>query len=49
MSQAPKEIADAKKLAEALAVRAKLLKDFLLDELKRQEVEHTEVPAVPAL
>ena len=31
-SQAPKEIADAKKLAEALAIRAKLLKDFLLDE-----------------
>lgn len=42
LSQAPKEIGDAKKLAEALAVRAKLLKDFLLDELKRQEVEHTE-------
>jgi len=42
LSQAPKEIADAKLLAEALAVRAKLLKDFLLDELKRQEVEHTE-------
>lgn len=42
LSQAPKEIADAKKLAQALAVRAKLLKDFLLDELKRQKVEHTE-------
>lgn len=42
LSQAPKAIGDAKKLAEALAVRAKLLKDFLLDELKRQEVEHTE-------
>ena len=42
LSQAPKEIGDAKKLAEALAIRAKLLKDFLLDELKRQEVEHTE-------
>ncbi len=42
LSQAPKEIADAKLLAEALAVRAKLLKDFLLDELKRQEIEHTE-------
>ncbi|MBI1780762.1 MAG: N-6 DNA methylase [Sphingobacteriales bacterium] len=42
LSQAPKQIGDAKKLAEALAVRAKLLKDFLLDELKRQEVEHTE-------
>ncbi|MFA5782173.1 MAG: type ISP restriction/modification enzyme, partial [Bacteroidales bacterium] len=41
-SQAPKEIADAKKLAQALAIRAKLLKDFLLDELKRQEQEHTE-------
>lgn len=42
LSQAPKEVADAKLLAEALAVRAKLLKDFLLDELKRQESEHTE-------
>ncbi len=41
-SQAPKQIADAKKLAAALAIRAKLLKDFLLDELKRQEIEHTE-------
>lgn len=41
-SQAPKKIADAKKLAETLAIRAKLLKDFLLDELKRQEQEHTE-------
>jgi len=40
LSQAPKEIADAKKLAEALAIRAKLLKDFLLDELKRQEEEN---------
>ncbi len=42
LSQAPKEIADAKKLAEALAIRAKLLKDFLFDELKRQEQENTE-------
>lgn len=42
LSQAPKEIANAKKLAEALAIRAKLLKDFLLDELKRQKQEHTE-------
>lgn len=41
-SQAPKEIADAKKLAEALAIRAKLLKDFLLEELQRQEKEHNE-------
>ncbi len=39
-SQAPKEIADAKKLAEALAIRAKLLKDFLLEELQHQEKEH---------
>ena len=41
-SQAPKEIVDSKKLAEALAVRARLLKDFMLDELKRQEKEHHE-------
>ncbi len=41
LSQAPKEISDAKKLAESLAVRAKLLKDFLLDELIHQEMEHT--------
>lgn len=41
-SQAPKEIADAKKLAEALAIRAKLLKDFMLDELQRQGKEHNE-------
>lgn len=42
LSQAPKEIADAKKLAEALAIRARLLKDFLLDELNRQGEEHQE-------
>jgi hypothetical protein len=41
-SQAPKEIADTKKLANALAVRAKLLKDFLFEELLRQEKEHQE-------
>lgn len=41
-SQAPKQIGDAKKLAEALAVRARLLKDFLHEELTRQEKEHTE-------
>lgn len=41
-SQAPKEIADARKLAEALAIRAKLLKDILLEELQRQEKEHNE-------
>ncbi len=39
-SQAPKEISNAKKLAEVLAVRAKLLKDFLLEELERQKTEH---------
>jgi len=42
LSQPPKEIADAKKLAEELAIRAKLLKDFLLDELKRQQEENTD-------
>ncbi len=42
LSQAPKKIADAKKLAEELAIRAKLLKDFLLDELKRQQEENTD-------
>ena len=41
-SQAPKEIADAKKLAEELAIRAKLLKDFLLEELQRQKKDHIE-------
>lgn len=41
-SQAPKGISSSKKLAEALSVRAKLLKDFLFEELKRQEKEHTE-------
>lgn len=42
LSQAPKEIADAKKLAEALAVRARLLKDFLIEELQRQEKNQNE-------
>jgi len=42
LSQPPKEIADSKKLAEALAIRAKLLKEFLLDELIRQEQVHIE-------
>lgn len=42
LSQAPKEIADIKKLAEALAIRAKLLKDFLLDDLNRQQEENTD-------
>ncbi len=36
-SQAPIGIADSKKLAFALAVRAKHLKDFILDELQLQE------------
>jgi len=39
--QVPKRIDDSKKLASALAGRAKLLKYFLLDELKRQEKEQT--------
>jgi len=37
LSTAPQGISEPKKLAESLAVRAKLLKDFILDELKRQE------------
>jgi hypothetical protein len=41
LSQAPKKVADAKRLAEELAIRAKLLKDFLLEELKRQQEENT--------
>ncbi|MDP1675924.1 MAG: type ISP restriction/modification enzyme [Bacteroidota bacterium] len=41
-SQAPKKIGDVKKLAKALAIRAKYLKDFLLVELQHQEKEHTE-------
>lgn len=41
-SQPPKEISDSSKLAEVLAVRAKLLKDFLYDELVRQEKELNE-------
>lgn len=38
----PETISSAKKLAEALAVRAKLLKGYLLEELIRQEKEHHE-------
>lgn len=41
-SQAPKGISNSKKLAEALSTRAKLLKDFLFEELKRQQKEHKE-------
>jgi hypothetical protein len=38
----PEVINSAKKLAEALALRAKLLKGYLLEELMRQEKEHQE-------
>jgi hypothetical protein len=41
-SQAPQQIANPKDLALALATRSKNLKDFLLDELLHQQVEHTE-------
>ena len=41
-SQAPKGISNTKKLAEALAVRAKLLEEILLEELQIQEKEHIE-------
>jgi len=41
-SQSPKQIGDAKKLANALAVRAKILKEFLFEELERQKKEHNE-------
>jgi len=37
LSTAPQGIAEPKKLAESLAIRAKLLKDFILEELHRQE------------
>lgn len=41
-SQAPKGIGKPKKLAEALAIRARYLRDFLNIELDRQEKEHQE-------
>jgi len=41
-SQAPKGISSSNKLAKALSIRARLLKDFLYDELKRQQEEHKE-------
>ena len=41
-SQSPKGIARPKQLAEALAIRARFLRDFLHEELTRQENEHTE-------
>jgi len=37
LSTAPQGISEPKKLAESLAVRAKLLKDFIDEELQRQE------------
>lgn len=40
-SQAPKQISNAKILAEALAIRAKRLKEFLFEELSRQKDEDT--------
>lgn len=42
LSQAPQQIGNAKVLAAALALRAKLLHDFLLDELRRQDEADTE-------
>jgi len=41
-SQAPRQIGDVKKLAETLAIRAKQLKDFLLEELNIEELQQTE-------
>lgn len=41
-SQAPQEIDNPKKLAHALAIRAKWLKAFLKDELERQHKENEE-------
>ncbi|WP_141878076.1 type ISP restriction/modification enzyme [Gramella sp. Hel_I_59] len=41
-SQTPKGISSPKQLAEVLAIRARFLRDFLNQELERQEVEHTE-------
>jgi predicted helicase len=40
--QAPKGIKKPKQLAEALAIRARYLRDFLHEELNRQASEHTE-------
>lgn len=39
---APKGVRRASELAEALAVRSKLLRDFLTEELERQEKEETQ-------
>jgi len=37
LSTAPQGISEPKKLAESLAIRARLLKDFIFEELQRQE------------
>jgi len=37
LSTAPQGISEPKKLAQSLAIRAKLLKDFIFEELQRQE------------
>ena len=42
LSTPPKELGDAKKLSEALAVRCHDLRDFLAEELERQEKEQRE-------
>jgi hypothetical protein len=41
-STAPEGIGGARELALALAMRSKLLRDYLSDELVRQQLEHTE-------
>ncbi|MCS6820423.1 MAG: N-6 DNA methylase, partial [Microscillaceae bacterium] len=38
LSTPPQGIAEAKKLAESLAIRARLLKDFIFEELERQKL-----------
>ena len=42
LSTPPEKLGDAKRLSEALAVRCHDLRDFLLEELERQEKEHQE-------
>ena len=48
LSTAPQGISEPKKLAESLAIRARLLKDFIFEELKRQE-ETKEQPRLKGL
>ena len=48
LSTAPEGISEPKKLAESLAIRARLLKDFIFEELKRQE-ETEEQPKLKGL